>query len=271
MTPFWMAYLTALSFASGLCVGSFLNVCILRIPSGQSIVRPRSRCPACGKGIAWYDNLPVLSYLLLGGKCRHCRSTISLRYPLIELLTGLLFLAVWNRYGFTAQTPLYWVAISGLIFGSVVDLDHLILPDRVTLGGIASGLVLSALVPSLHGELVWSVALARSAVGALAGAGILYAVAVAGRWWLKQDAMGLGDVKLLGAIGAWLGVQAVLFTLVVSSAIGALFGVILIAIGGLKWKSRIPFGPFIAGAAVVWMLGGDHAWNWYVTWIQGGH
>lgn len=270
MTPFWSLYWTLLVFAGGLCVGSFLNVCILRIPDGKSIVRPRSRCPACGSPIAWYDNLPVLSYLLLRGRCRACGGAISPRYAVIELLTALLFLAVWNRYGFTVLTPLYLLAISGLIFGSGVDLDHFILPDRVTLGGIVTGLGFSALAPALHGQTAWIDGLIASAIGAAAGFVLLYAVSLLGRWWLKQDAMGFGDVKLLSAIGAWLGGQAVLFTVVASSAVGALFGLTLIAIGGLKWKSRIPFGPFIAAAAVGWILGGDQGWAWYVRWLGGG-
>ncbi|HMP74072.1 MAG TPA: prepilin peptidase [Kiritimatiellia bacterium] len=266
-TPFWTLYFTVLSFVGGLCIGSFLNVCIYRIPLGLSIVRPRSYCPSCQKPIAAFDNIPVLSYLLLRGRCRACRAPISLRYPLVELLTGVLFLAIWNHYGATPLTPVYMLVTFGLILGSFVDIDHMILPDRVTLGGILLGLILSPLLPALHGKSTPLDGLLASALGVLAGAGSLYLVGVIGKAALKRDAMGLGDVKLLGAIGAFFGWQAVLFTIIISSVIGSVGGLLLIAFGGLELRGRMPFGPYLALAAVIWMLGGDVLWDWYISFI----
>ncbi len=270
MTSFWVVYWTVLSFVGGLCVGSFLNVCIFRMPADRSIVKPRSFCPGCGTTIAWYDNLPVLSYILLGGRCRHCKGAISLRYPLVELLTGVLFLAIWNRYGADARTPVYMMMTAGLVAGSFIDLDHFILPDRITIGGMVVGPVLSFLIPSLHGQEAGRAALVDSLIGLAVGAGVLLMVARLGTWIFKKDAMGLGDVKLLGAIGAFLGWQAVVMTILVSSLAGSLAGVSLILFGGMKWRSRIPYGPYIAFAAVVWILGGDRLWDWYIRMMSGG-
>lgn len=267
MSGFWAVYAGAVVFAFGACIGSFLNVCIHRIPREESVVRPRSRCPSCGHAIAWYDNLPIASWLFLRARCRHCAAPIAARYVLVEALTGLLFLLVWLRFGPRAVTPVYLLVVSGLILGTFVDFEHMIIPDRVTLGGIAAGLLLSPLVPALHGTQDRWVALLRSAAGAAAGAGILYAIATLGSWVFRKDAMGLGDVKLLGAIGAFLGVRAVVFNLVASSFAGSIVGIAFIATGHKAWGSRIPYGPYIALAAMLWMLGGDVPWNAYVDWL----
>lgn len=260
---------TVFALLIGLCIGSFLNVCIYRSPLDLSIVAPRSFCPACRTPIAWYDNLPVLSYLLLGGKCRHCRTAISPRYPLVELLTGALFVAVWNRFGLDPMTLVFWAMMGGLIVATFVDFDHMIIPDGVSIGGMVFGLAASALVPALHGMETWSAALIRALVGLAAGAGSLWAVAIVGRWVFKKDAMGMGDVKLLGAIGALLGAPAVLYTILMSSLAGTIIGLGLIAVGGHRWRSRLPYGPYLAAAAVSWVLGGDQLWNWYIAFITG--
>ena len=270
MNPeFWIWYGTVFSLLIGLCIGSFLNVCIYRIPLDLSIARPRSFCPSCQHPIAWYDNLPVLSYLILGGKCRHCRTAISARYPLVELLTGLLFVLVWNRFGFTPLSPIFWITMSGLVVATFVDIDHMIIPDSVSLGGIAFGLIASALVPALHNADTALDALITSGLGMLAGAGTLWLVAVVGKWMFKKDAMGLGDVKLLGAIGAVLGLPSVIYTILMSSLAGTVFGLLLIAIGGHRWRSRLPYGPYLAAAAASWILGGDQLWNWYIAFVTG--
>lgn len=270
INPEFMAwYGTIVSLVFGLCIGSFLNVCIYRIPRGLSIVAPRSFCPGCGKPIAWYDNLPVLSFLFLRGRCRHCGMRISARYPLIEMLTGALFVMVWNRFGATALTPIFCVMVSGLVVATFVDFDFMIIPDRTSLGGIAAGLVLSALVPTLHGVPDLAPALLRSVVGAASGGGILWLVAVVGKWAFKKDAMGLGDVKLLAAIGAFLGVPGVIYTILASSIAGTVIGLTLIGLGGHQWRSRLPYGPYLAAGAVSWILGGDQLWNWYVQFITG--
>ncbi len=269
MSPaFFDAYMAVMVFLVGACVGSFLNVCIHRIPREESVVAPRSRCPHCGGPIAWYDNLPILSWLLLRARCRRCGGAISARYALVELLTAVLFWLAWRRFGIDPRTPVYLLVLSGLILGTFVDLEHMIIPDRVTLGGIVAGLALSPLVPALHGAAGPMAALRAAAIGVAAGAGGLYAVAVLGRWAFGKEAMGLGDVKLLGAVGAFFGWPAVLFTIVVSSFLGTLAGVGFILAGRKAWGSRIPYGPYLAVAAALWMFGGDHLWQAYVDWLR---
>jgi len=265
----WNLFWSAFSAIFGAVVGSFLNVCIYRIPLEQSVVRPRSRCPKCGTPIAWYDNVPLISWLALRGRCRRCGEGISPRYALVEALTAALFAAVWSRYGWDPRTPVYWLAVSGLVLGSFVDLDHLIIPDRVTLGGMAAGLALSAAVPPLHGAGNWMEGLSASVIGLVAGAGALGLIAELGRRAFKKEAMGLGDVKLLGAIGAFLGWRAVVFSLVVSSFAGSIVGVYLIVRKGRAWQTRIPYGPYLALAAVVWVLGGDGWWEAYLRFLAG--
>jgi leader peptidase (prepilin peptidase)/N-methyltransferase len=268
--PLLMAYLTVMAFVGGACIGSFLNVCIHRIPREESIVHPRSRCPACGHPITWRDNIPLVSYFLLKTRCRHCGAAISPRYFVVELLTAFLFLAVWNHYGLDARTPVYLLMVSGLILGTFVDLDHMIIPDRVSLGGMAAGLLCSGLVPDLHGQADAWLGVRDAAVGLAAGSGILLLVAWLGRRLLKKDAMGLGDVKLLGAIGAFLGWPGVLFTVMLSSLVGSAAGVGMILGGHREWQSRIPYGPYLALGAVTWVLGGHAWWDRYVQWITGG-
>ena len=183
----WREFFAVLSFAWGACIGSFLNVCVYRIPRDLSVVAPRSFCPHCNKQIAWYHNIPLFSYLALGAKCAYCGGRISPRYFLIELLTAVLFLLIWLKFDLTwgprplhldpiiqwQLVPVYWLAISGLILGTFVDFEHLIIPDRVTLGGIAAGLVLSALVPAMHYETLFLRSLMFSAIGAAVGWGLL--------------------------------------------------------------------------------------------------
>ena len=274
----------------GACIGSFLSVCIYRIPREESIVRPRSHCPTCGKLIPWYFNIPVLSWLMLGGKCHYCKSRISPRYLILELFTALLFTIVWlqvfagltipedllrqwlasgyglitpppARFGLTpllhpALLPVYWLVIWGLILGTFVDLEHYILPDRVTIGGIIAGVILSVLVPTLHFTLSWQTALLRSAMGLAAGFGGLWLVAILGELAFKKEAMGFGDVKLMGAIGAFFGWKAVIFVLLAASLFGSVVGVTLIALHKRQLQGRIPFGPFLALGTLVWMFWG---------------
>ncbi len=264
---FWRLWADAVVLATGACIGSFLNVCIYRIPLEMSVVAPRSRCPGCGHPIAWYDNIPLLSWLLLRARCRHCARPISSRYFVVELLTALLFFGVWRLYGPVAATPIYWLAMSGLVLATFVDLDHMIIPDRVSLGGILAGLACSAAAPELHQAATALRGAQAAAVGAAAGAGTLGLVAVIGRWIFKKDAMGWGDVKLLGAIGAFLGWPAVIFTIVVSSFLGSAAGLTLIALRRSGLRSAIPYGPFIAAAAAFWMLGGSELWAFYLRWL----
>mgnify|MGYP003618496007 FL=1 len=258
--------LTIFIFLAGLCIGSFLNVCIWRIPRDESIVWPGSHCPACNHAIAPWDNLPLLSWILLGGKCRHCRAPISPRYFVVELLTGALFAVLWLVHGWTLFTPVYVFFTGALILGTFVDFDHLILPDRVTIGGMVAGPILSFACPELQGQTERLPALIQSALGLALGYGLLWTVATVGRLALKREAMGFGDVKLLGAVGACLGWQAVLFAVFVSSLSGTLLGFTLIVLGKKELQSKIPYGPHIALAAVLWMFCGPDCIDLYLSW-----
>ena len=266
LEAYWV--LSAFVFLAGLCIGSFLNVCIWRIPRDESIVFPGSHCPACGHALAPWDNIPLLSWLILNGRCRHCRGPISPRYFFVELLTGALFTALWLVHGVSALTPVYLLFAAALVMATFIDLDHLILPDRVTLGGMILGPVLSFALPALQGQTDRLPALAHSLLGLALGYGLLWLVATLGRLILKRDAMGMGDWKLLGAIGACLGAQAVLFTIFVSSLTGTLLGLALIAARRKALQSKIPYGPHLALAAVLWMLCGPACIAAYLEWAM---
>jgi len=240
----------------GLIIGSFLNVCIGRLPAGQSIVSPPSRCPRCGTAIAWYDNLPVLSYLLLGGTCRHCRASISLRYPLVELGTSLCFVLQGLAHGDDPPLLVSRLVLTALLialFGT--DLETMRLPNVLTLPGLVAGLAFSVWLPP---------GLVSSAVGAAIGAAVPYAI----RWiWRRLrgiDAMGLGDVKMLAMIGAFLGWRQVWVVLFLASLAGAVVGVALTAARGRSLQMKLPFGTFLALAALVASLTGDAVLGWYL-------
>jgi leader peptidase (prepilin peptidase)/N-methyltransferase len=255
VTPvIWLVYAGLL----GACIGSFLNVVIYRLPLGQSLVSPPSRCPQCGYRLAWFDNLPIVGWLLLGGRCRKCRNRISIQYPLVELITALLFvLVVWlTPAGPLLVSRLLLVCILIALFG--IDLEHQILPNSITLPGIVAGLLLSVIAsPGLRDALI----------GVVLGAGILYAIAWAYYWWRREEGLGMGDVKMLAMIGAFLGWKAVLVTLVLSSFAGTLIGVALIAAQRGGMKLALPFGTFLALGAVVAMFAGEPIVNWYAGYL----
>ena len=347
-------------FLFGCVTGSFLNVCIHRLPLGMSIVTPRSHCPHCKYSIPWYLNLPLVTWVALRARCRNCGAPISPRYFIVELLTGLAFLGCWLAFGNTshllsssALAVVYCIFISGLIAATFIDIEHLIIPDEITLGGLGVGLFASFFIPSLHGATVLSAGLRRGFVGALVGAGVVYAVLRLGKWLfgrqrvklpagtrivfgdsavhlpgreipyedlfyrktdvvvlqaetvelvdrgyrdvpvrlspfsleigeekfkpedvacleavsaevlLPREAMGLGDVKFMGAIGAFIGWQGVLFTLTISSMIGAFFGAAMVLLRRREWSGRLYFGPFIALAAALWIFAGPALVTWY--------
>jgi leader peptidase (prepilin peptidase)/N-methyltransferase len=269
LMSFIEGYFTAVVFLFGACWGSFLNVCIYRIPAELSVVKPRSRCPQCMTNLAWKDNIPIFGWILLGGKCRYCRTSISPRYPSIELLTALLFTWIWLRFPYDVLLIPYWLMIFGLLLATFVDIDEMWLPDRCTIGGMILGPLFSLLIPSLHGvESAWP-ALVKSLVGMACGFGLFWAISVAGRLILKKDAMGFGDVKLMGALGAFLGPESIIFITFVASLVGAVVGITCIALGKREAQGRIPFGPYLALAAIIWILGGSALWEAYVRWMQG--
>jgi leader peptidase (prepilin peptidase) / N-methyltransferase len=334
-------------FVFGCMVGSFLNVCIHRLPRGESIVWPPSHCPHCGYSIPWYLNIPLVTWVYLRGRCAHCGAAISFRYFAVELFTGLAFLACWLEFGpFSAGVALvYGLLLAGFLAASFIDFEHFIIPDEITLGGMAVGFLCSFAVPALHGA-TRAVSLRESALGIIVGGGVVLAVLQIGKlvfgrqkvqlepgtriiftetvlvlpgkevpydelfsrrsdtirvegklvelpdrgYWdvpvrlsqdrlqigqevlkpedvphlevvadrieLPREAMGLGDVKFMAAIGAFLGWPATIFSLLFSSVIGAVVGVTLILLRKREWSSRLPYGPYIALAATVWLFAG---------------
>jgi len=342
-------------FVLGCMVGSFLNVCIHRMPLGESVVSPPSHCPHCNYSIPWYLNIPLITWLYLRGKCRNCQAPISIRYFLVEFLTGLLFLGSWLAFGHQSAwlALIYAIFLAGLVVATFIDFEHFIIPDEITIGGMVAGFIFSFLVPALQGEASLSGAMRRSLLGMGTGAGVIYLIvrvgklvfgrqrltlpidtkivftetavqlpdkeipyedlfyrdsdtvtlrartvelvdrcygdvvvrlspaslkigeeklnpeevphleAVSTEIVLPREAMGLGDVKFMAAIGAFLGWQAVFFSLVVSSFIGSLVGISLVLMKKRALSSRLPYGPYIAMAAAVWIFAGADLVRWY--------
>ena len=269
-------FFLGLAFILGAAVGSFLNVCIYRIPEGRSIVRPGSRC-ACGRAIAWFDNIPIFSWLILRGRSRCCGRSFSVRYPLVELLTALLFLACWWQLP-PATALIGMVFASLLICATFIDLDHMIIPDRFTIGAAVIGVILSLAVPGLHLDATSHPVIDamrsgfQSVVGLLVGSGIILWIALLAEVILRKEAMGFGDVKFLGAIGAFVGWQGAVFAIFG----GAVIGTFAIA-GGLLLRNLLPrrqtgaadfreeaspgvfgrqtpFGPMLAAGALLYFL-----------------
>ncbi len=219
-------------------IGSFLNVCICRLPKEESIVFPGSHCPRCQKPIRYYDNIPLLSYLLLERKCRHCGAPISIQYPLVEGITGLSSLLLFIHFGPSWSYLIYFAFVAALIAITVIDLYHQIIPDVISLPGIGVGLLASLVLPQIT--------FLNSLFGVLLGGGSLFLVATVYQWLFKREGMGGGDVKLLAMIGAFLGWKAVILTILLSSLIGSVTGVVLMLIKGKDFKYAIPFGPFLS-------------------------
>ena len=269
------------SFWMGACIASFLNVVIWRVPRGESIVSPPSHCPKCNAPIRWYQNIPILSWLALRGKCANCKHPISPRYILIETLGGVLFLAAFWKYGrdgelaFAAlDTTVAWIWISLMIVGSMIDFDHKLLPDFVTVGGMVLGLLYAvaqriALSSFTTGEGLW-MPIVNSVVGLVFGFGLLWLVRFLGSKAFKREAMGMGDVFLMGAVGALLGPVAVLVTLILSSVFGSVVGVGMIALSKAKLGKfvEIPYGPYICLGCLAWMFYGPELVDWYLNLIR---
>jgi len=242
-------------FVFGACIGSFLNVCIYRMPRGESIVYPGSRCPECKRHIAWRDNIPLFSFINLRGKCRTCGVAFSYRYFLIEFLTAVLFVFLLNRYGMTVQFFVYSALFASLIAVTFIDFDFKEIPDSISVSGIVVGTVLSLLFPFLHGSNSAMGGLLASLKGILAGGGIIYATAILGKIAFRRDAMGGGDVKLLAMIGSLLGWKLTLLTFFLAPFLGATFGIIVKLKTG---ESEIPYGPFLSMAAFIALVWGEN-------------
>lgn len=342
-------------FVLGSITGSFLNVCIHRMPIGLSVVSPPSHCPHCKYSIPWFLNIPLFTWVLLRGKCRNCGTSISVRYFLVELLTATAFLAMWLQFGKVSAglALIYCVFVAGLIVATFIDFEHFIIPDEITIGGMVAGFGLSLLAPNLHDAGNLTASIKSSLIGMAVGAGVVYVILLAGKlvfgrqrlvlppntsvvftetavllpdkslpyeelfyrrtdvitvqarqveladrcYWdttvrlspsllrvgndsfnpedvphleaitgeivLPREAMGLGDVKFMGAIGAFLGWKATVFSLMISSVLGSLVGVTFILLRKREWSSRIPYGPYIAMASLLWLFGGQRMVNWW--------
>jgi len=241
-------------FVLGAFVGSFLNVCIWRLPRSQSIVRPRSACPHCRHPIAWYDNVPLVSYALLGARCRHCRKPVHWRYPLVEALGGLAAVVTFQRFGVGLTGLVYLAFVWALIVASAIDFEHQIIPDEISVGGLVLGLVLSPLIPRLHGTDHALTALMRSFAGALAGGGLLYVTGTLGSWLFRKEAMGGGDVKLLAMAGSLLGWKLVTLTFFLAPVLALIPGLAVLV---FRRSHVIPYGPFLSLALVVSLFYGQ--------------
>lgn len=241
-------------FIVGLCFGSFLNVCIHRMPRGESIVNPPSHCPGCIKSIAWYDNIPVLSFLILMGKCRYCGTRISSRYFFVELASGALWLSLWFMYGFSWVFAAGVVLLSILLAVSVIDLETGLIPDKFTFPGMTIGLILSAVSPQLHDQILWYRGLTHSAIGLLAGGGILFAIGMLGNFLFRKESMGGGDVKLLAMLGAFLGWKKVILIFLFSPLTALPFALYAKFV---EKGETIPFGPFLAVTGAWMFIYGD--------------
>ena len=261
----------------GLKIGSFLNVCIVRIPRRQSIVSPRSSCTHCGQALKPYDNIPLISFLVLGGKCRFCKGTISWQYPAVEALTTAIFWGTYASYGLQWKTAVLLVFFSALIVLVFIDLNHRLLPDVITLPGIVLGIVLSLLVgieddvgavlvqlaglPDSGGRWGW---LAGSLLGALVCGGFLWLVGAVYFKLKKVEGLGGGDLKLMGMVGAFLGVKLGLLTIMLGSVLGVLIGLAYIKMTGKDYRYPLPFGSFLGVAAIGVALWGEQLLSWYL-------
>ncbi len=244
-----------LMFGFGCCLGSFFNVVIYRLPHGKSIVSPGSHCPQCQKAIAAYDNIPLLSYVLLRGRCRHCGVHIPWRYPLVELLAGVMFVLLFRRYGWQVQffVELFFACCLFVIF--FIDLDTYLIPDVISLPGILVGFATSFVSPRLG----WFDSLA----GILLGGGLFYAIAIGYQWFRGQEGLGGGDIKLLAMIGAFMGWSGVVFTILLSSVTGAVVGLIAMQRSQKGLSTMLPFGPFLVLGAICYLFWGETFLKWY--------
>lgn len=258
-----MTFNPFLIFILGTIFGSFFNVCIYRIPRNQSTVSPRSQCPHCKHKIRWFENIPILSYFLLRGKCSNCRQNISIKYPFIELLTGLIFLLLYLHLPSLSHFFVAAIFTSFLIIASFIDLEHLMIPDRFTLGGFLIGVLLSIIFPVIHGYtnepfLLMAIKSSLSSlIGAFIGTGLLLWIALIAELFIKEEAMGFGDIKLIGFIGSITGWQGALFAIFAGSIIGCLLYLPIRCFSPNRPENnprQVPFGPSLALAALFYLF-----------------
>lgn len=240
----------------GLIVGSFLNVCIYRLPRRQSLNWPGSRCTSCERALSWYENIPFVSWIVLRGRCRTCGAGISVMYPLVELVTGALFVAGYAIYGWTPLLAVRLAFACAMVVLFAVDLRHHILPNVITVPGIVIGLLVSLFLPTPG----WR----SSLIGLIAGGGVLFAIAEAYYRFRGVEGLGMGDVKMLSMIGAFLGWELMLVTLILASFAGSIIGVGVIAMGRGGMKAALPFGTFLAVGALIAAVAGDALVDWYI-------
>ena len=245
----------------GLLVGSFANVCVHRIPRGESIVSPRSKCPSCNTEIAWFDNIPILSWLLLGRKCRHCKTSITWRYPLLELTMGVMWANIVWFYPTEKYDPVFLAQAISLVtllwVLTMIDLETFLLPNALTFPGIALGLGFAA----YFGFFI------DSLIGTIAGYGTFWLVARLFLMFTGKEGMGQGDFKLLAMLGAFMGWQALPFIILLSSLTGAIIGSAFLMLANKGLKAEIPYGPYLAAAGVIWFFWGTEILNWYQQFI----
>jgi leader peptidase (prepilin peptidase)/N-methyltransferase len=257
------------AFLVGACVGSFLNVCIYRIPLNRSVISPGSHCAACGAPIPPHQNVPIASWLLLRGRAACCGTRIDARYALVEFGTGLMFLALWMRFG--ADDPLsaviYALMTAGLIVACLIDLDHFIIPDRFTLGGCIAGFIACAIDPQLMNVTTRMQGFTWSLASTMIGAFVLLGIGWIGTLIFRKEAMGLGDVTFIAAICSFLGAVSLIWTIVVSAVLGAALGLVIILWQRGSWGTRIPYGPFLGLAAIFWLFGGYEVTHAYLNYV----
>ena len=269
-------------FVFGLIIGSFLNVCILRIPAAESVVLPASHCPACGAPIKPYDNIPVVSWLLLAGRCRQCKARISAMYPIVELATGMLFLTCYLVFGPSAEALKWAIFAALLVVLTITDLRERILPDKVNFAGLGLGLALSVFTRPLDGTALWlanhlfdypppeaALSFADALIGAGAASGLLWLVAEGYFRARGREGMGLGDVKMMAMAGAFLGLQRALLTILLGSLLGSIIGVAVIAVGRKGRDFELPFGTFLGAGAMLVVFFGSRALDWYRAFSHG--
>lgn len=255
----------ALVFLLGLVVGSFLNVCIHRLPRGESIVQPRSYCPKCGKPVAWFDNIPLVSFVILRGHCRHCPGSISLRYPAVELASALVWIGSWRGTEGIMEFGISVVFLSLLLVAAATDFETGLIPDEITFVGVGAGLAASYFYPALHGEPAGLSALMKSALGAAAGGALIFVTGLAGDWIFQRESMGGGDVKLLAMAGSFLGWEQTVLTFFTAPILALPFALYQ---RWVKKEEIIPYGPFLSLAAAVQFCYGEALWRFLIYGVR---